>query len=162
MLNSIATSAASKESRFLDKITFNHVFIICNQLILNKIINNENVGTSYIVAAIKRTGRTGQIVQLINKLIGNSTKTEIKRVLILMPEEVLLEWRKEFQIYETLFNFYYLSNIDEHRINIMLTKWFNERGVILIGHVLFERLTKGDSKDRFSVFFSRPDFVIEG
>ena len=142
-----------------------------------EMIKEGHKGSGCILAHCMGLGKTLQVVSLVHTLLANSDDTKVKRVLILMPVNVVLNWRNEFQRWTKKCDYqvkvYDLSNeekgkdIVRNRINIM-QRWFDKGGVLLLGFTLFARLAQGQGikqkqqKDKLAEFMLKPgaDLVI--
>lgn len=120
-----------------------------------KMIKEGHKGSGCILAHCMGLGKTFQIIALVHTLITHSELTNIKRVLILMPVNVIMNWRSEFNMWtrdccERL-GIYELPNMkgadrDLVRARVReLEKWFNKGGVFLMGYNMFARLVQGKS-----------------
>jgi len=96
-------------------------------------------------------GKTLQAITLIHTLLANQNLTKVKRVLILMPVNVILNWDKEFKKWTRECQGYKLIvRFSESGKNIMdvLKDWYENGGVLLLGYEMFRGLVymKGDKK----------------
>jgi transcriptional regulator ATRX len=56
----------------------------------------NNLGSGCLLAHCMGLGKTLQVITLVHTLIAHKNETKCKRVLILMPVNVLLNWKHEF------------------------------------------------------------------
>jgi len=96
-------------------------------------------------------GKTLQAITLIHTLLANQNLTKVKRVLILMPVNVILNWDKEFKKWTRECQGDKLKvRFPESGKNIMevLQDWHENGGVLLLGYERFRNLVymKGNKK----------------
>ena len=142
-----------------------------------EMIKEGHKGSGCILAHCMGLGKTLQVVSLVHTLLANSADTKIKRVMIMMPVNVLLNWRTEFEKWTSKSDYQvkmYDMSYEERGRDIvkgriaMLQKWFDKGGVVFIGYTLFARLAQGQGikqkkfKEKFAEFLLKPgaDLVV--
>jgi len=88
-------------------------------------------------------GKTLQAIALIHTLLANQNLTKAKRVLILMPVNVIFNWGKEFKKWTRECQGDKLKvRYSESGKNIMkvLEDWYENGGVLLLGYEMFRKL----------------------
>ncbi|XP_037047921.1 transcriptional regulator ATRX homolog [Bradysia coprophila] len=112
-------------------------------------------------------GKTLQVITLVHTLITHFTETKVKKVLILCPKSVILNWMDEFELWLKDFqnkgniNTYCLSSARESAKRIKA--WQKNGGVFIIGYRSFQREScKADEKSIFHQAFVDPgvDLVV--
>ena len=63
---------------------------------LEIIAKPNNVGSGCLLAHCMGLGKTLQLITLVHTLLTHKKETKCERVLILMPVNVLLNWKAEF------------------------------------------------------------------
>lgn len=117
-----------------------------------KMIQDGHKGSGCILAHCMGLGKTLQIVALVHTLIANSHLTNVKRVLILLPINVLTNWRNEFdkwtkncktkmKLFDLPDNKGLHKDLMRARLN-ELDKW-SKGGVLMIGYTMYARLVEG-------------------
>lgn len=148
-----------------------------------EMIAEGNKGSGCLLAHCMGLGKTFQTVALVHTLFNNQEETKVKRVLILMPINVLINWKNEFKKWtlkcKVRLNIFDLSssasaassssslNTTKQRI-YTIESWFKRGGVLLMGYTMFARLVQGTGikskalKDRFIECLIKPgaDLVI--
>ena len=142
-----------------------------------EMIAEGHKGSGCLLAHCMGLGKTFQTVALIHTLFKNQTQTKVHKVLILMPINVLINWKNEFKKWTTncatKLNVYDLSNLTtgldatKQRVNT-LEKWFNNGGIFLMGYTMFTRLVQGTNikskalKDRINKCLTKPgaDLIV--
>ena len=124
----------------------------------------ENKGC--ILAHCMGLGKTFQVIALLHTLLANHKVTNIRRVIVIMPKNVLFNWYREFQrwlkdcVYKiNVYSFPPLATSapqSEIRLKALQT-WYENSGVLLIGYNLFARLSASDD---FKRYLLSPDIVI--
>lgn len=118
-----------------------------------EMIKNGHKGSGCILAHCMGLGKTLQVVSLVHTLIVNRHLTNVNRVLILMPVNVLTNWRREFNMWtqgcvDKLFIYELPSqNSIEKSLTMQrvdeLAEWYEKGGVFLISYAMFTRLLQG-------------------
>lgn len=118
-----------------------------------KMIQNGHKGSGCILAHCMGLGKTFQVVSLVHTLYVNRDLTKINRVLILMPVNVLINWRNEINMWtkrcKEKLSVYELPSIRGNEKDLVrarvseLDKWYKKGGVFLISYVMFARLVQG-------------------
>ena len=100
-------------------------------------------GSGCILAHCMGLGKTLQIVTLVHTLLTHGAKTKCKRVLILMPKNVLLNWKHEFTHWtkkcKKKIKVFDVTLKQSDRLKT-LQEWFQTGGVFLMSYSLFSRL----------------------
>lgn len=113
-------------------------------------------GSGCILAHCMGLGKTLQVVSLVHTLLGNSDRTNVRRVLVVSPLSTVLNWVNEFDIWcakaenqDFDINLYEMSrqkqNIDRA---YRLKEWYKDGGVFIIGYDMFRNLINLKSKLR--------------
>ena len=111
-------------------------------------------GSGCLLAHCMGLGKTLQVVALVHTLLAHMTLTKVERVLVLLPVNVQLNWRHEFEKWtadcEVKIKLYELptesglNGRDLTRLRIsLLEKWAQKGGVLLMGYTIFARLVAG-------------------
>lgn len=118
-----------------------------------RMIKEGHKGSGCILAHCMGLGKTLQIVTLVHTLIVNRDLTNINRVLILVPVNVLINWRKEFAMWthkcRQKLRIYELPTMRGNEVDLLrarineLNNWFEKGGVFLISYQMFSRLVQG-------------------
>ncbi|XP_031635228.1 transcriptional regulator ATRX homolog isoform X2 [Contarinia nasturtii] len=119
---------------------------------------NVDSGSGCILAHCMGTGKTFSVVALSHTLITNP-QTNVKKILIIGPLSVILNWKFEFKEWvledpnvEDI-NIYELTRLKkiEEKIELLL-KWHSEGGVMILGYDMYRRLVhKIIHNDRLSM-----------
>lgn len=118
-----------------------------------KMIAEGHSGSGCILAHCMGLGKTLQMVALVHTLIVNKELTKINRVLVLMPVNVIMNWRNEFNIWTqhcskrvSMFdlnnNSSGVKDLTRARVS-RLERWFEVGGVFFMGYNMFARLVQG-------------------
>ena len=110
-------------------------------------IKRGNAGTGCVLAHCMGLGKSLQVISLVSTLLANSEETKTKRVIILSPKNVILNWRAEFQNWLKgceMINTFEITNIKtlKDRLN-MFEEWFTKSGVLILGYTMFANFTNG-------------------
>ncbi|XP_037045862.1 transcriptional regulator ATRX homolog [Bradysia coprophila] len=104
-----------------------------------------NNGSGCILSHCMGLGKTLQVITLVHTLLRHSDKTNVKKVLIICPVNVILNWVDEFDIWlksfpkhESVKVFELVSNPDD-RTN-QLRHWHLNGGVLIIGYRMFQMM----------------------
>lgn len=143
-----------------------------------ELIKQGNKGSGCILAHCMGLGKTFQLITLIHTVMAHSELTTIKRVLVLMPINVLKNWNKEISDWTKKCTYqlkvYEIPNekgADRDVVRArerVLKRWFEDGGVLLTGYTLFSRLVQGKSikPKKFVPIFQQyltspgPDMVV--
>ena len=120
-------------------------------------------------------GKTLTLIALAHTLLANQELTKVKRILVLMPVNVEMNWKKEFRKW---------TRECEHKIVVSrlnkvktgadlksqnvddLKQWFKHGGVFLIGYNKFSRLMRLDDNGQGNNVFHKyllnpgPDLIV--
>ncbi len=117
-------------------------------------------------------GKTLQLITLAHTLLANEGLTRVKRILVLVPVNVEINWKKEFRKWtrdcEYKIVVSRLSKIKQgddlkHQNIDDLKQWFNHGGVFLIGYNKFCRLINhGQGSNVFHKYLldPGPDLIV--
>lgn len=116
-------------------------------------IKKGHKGSGCILAHCMGLGKTFQVISLVHTLIVNRELTGIRRVLVLMPVNVLTNWRHEIAMWtqrcREKMRVYELPSDRGNERDLVrarvaeLEKWFDRGGVFLISYAMFVRLVQG-------------------
>lgn len=115
-------------------------------------INRGHEGSGCILAHCMGLGKTLQVISLVNTLLAHKDTTKCQRVLILMPVNVLLNWKFEFNRWQEGCKYkakvHLLPDDRNGRDKVflrnqILEKWSNKGGVFLMGYNIFSCLVSG-------------------
>lgn len=116
-------------------------------------IKKGHKGSGCILAHCMGLGKTFQVISLVHTLIVNRELTGIRRVLVLMPVNVLTNWRHEITMWtqrcREKLRVYELPTDRGNERDLVrarvaeLEKWFDRGGVFLISYAMFVRLVQG-------------------
>ena len=138
-------------------------------------IEKGDKGNGCVLAHCMGLGKTLQVVTLVHTLLAHSDKTLTKRVLILVPKNVLTNWRAEFAKWtrscKYKFNLFEMpydlgkSTIDSRQVE--LERWFEQGGVCIMGYAIFTALVnnskrEAQSAERFNQYLCSPgaDLIV--
>jgi transcriptional regulator ATRX len=143
-----------------------------------ELVKQGNEGSGCILAHCMGLGKTLQVIALVHTVMMNHQLTNVKRVLVLLPVNVLTNWRNEFtiwtekcankvKIYELPSEKGLERDLVRARIKVLST-WFEKGGVLLAGYTLFSMLVQGKKikpkkyVEEFKQYLARPgaDLVI--
>ena len=119
---------------------------------VKQVSKEKNEGGGCILAHCMGLGKTLQVITLVNTLLANEKSTKCSKVLILMPVNVLLNWKSEFSSWqkdcEHKVKVYGLPNDKSGKDKIIqrfeeLEKWSNKGGVFVMGYQIFTTLVNG-------------------
>lgn len=129
-----------------------------------EMIEEGHKGSGCLLAHCMGLGKTFQVIALVHTLLTNKDLTKCKRVLVLLPVNVLTNWKKEFRkwtkhcknqitVFEIPNDKGYNKDLTRARLN-ELENWYKKGGVLLAGYTLFARLVSGKSV--------KPKKLVEG
>jgi len=139
-----------------------------------EMIAKKEEGSGCVLAHCMGLGKTLQVVALVHTLINNQDVTNVKRVLILLPVNVQINWKCEFKKWTAgcsrklaVFDLpnEKTSNVVKERVKVV-ENWKNRGGVFLIGYTMFTRLVQGmgikskDLRQRMLKALTSPDLVV--
>ncbi|XP_044759068.1 transcriptional regulator ATRX-like isoform X2 [Coccinella septempunctata] len=125
-------------------------------------------GTGCILAHNMGLGKTLQVVALVHTLF-NHPVTKTKHVLVVCPLSTVSSWKKEFlnalkivQCKKDIKIFTIESKDDSRTKSLMVLRWRNMKGVLIIGYEAFSRLTKHDTSAfvKEALVDPGPDLVV--
>ena len=139
-----------KEHQF-DGIQF--MWDVCYEKV--SMIANGHKGSGCILAHCMGLGKTLQVIALVHTVLAHADKTRTRRVLILVPKNVLTNWKNEFAKWTqacrrpvNIFEMPYsgqASKLHEARL-AELEEWSSRGGVCIMGYSIFNSLVHGKSK----------------
>ena len=117
------------------------------------LIAKGNKGSGCILAHCMGLGKTLTTITLIHTLLANKTLTKVERVLVLVPVNVLNNWKNEITAWTSKcqhrINVYELPTSASGGHNLVRTRlvelerWHKRGGVFLIGYQIFQILITG-------------------
>jgi transcriptional regulator ATRX len=111
-------------------------------------------GSGCILAHCMGLGKTLQIIGLIHTLLSNRERTKCNKILILLPKNVLTNWKDEIEKWTEKCKFkipvYQLkddgSDLSKEKYKQRLNtieEWFNDHGVFLLSYHMYKFLVTG-------------------
>ena len=116
------------------------------------LIKKDHKGSGCILAHCMGLGKTLTTITLVHTILANKELTKVNRVLIMVPVNVLNNWKNEIHqwtgkckkkvdVYEMPTSASGGYNLVRTRLN-ELERWFNKGGIFLIGYQIFQILYK--------------------
>lgn len=110
-------------------------------------VQKNKLGTGCLLAHCMGLGKTLQVIAFLHTLLSNSEKTKCKKILILMPVNVISNWINEINKWnakcETKIQIHQIPTVTSNKIPARLEalkNWFENGGIFLIGYTMFANL----------------------
>lgn len=107
-------------------------------------------GSGCILAHCMGLGKTLQVIALSHTLLSNSEKTGVERVMVVCPLNTVLNWVAEYKQWlpkKTSFDVFEIVSYKQNGAReFVVSEWFKEGGVLIIGYDMFRNLTNDKNK----------------
>lgn len=110
----------------------------------------KKTGSGCILAHCMGLGKTLQVITLSHTLLMNSEKTGVEKIMVVCPLNTVLNWVAEYKQWLPKSSGFDVFEIVSYKQNsgrqFIVSEWFKEGGVLIIGYDMFRNLTNEKNK----------------